>query len=69
MLCSIPMLEIILLNEISQSEKDKYHEILLTCEIYEPNKLMNNIETEARIHGTDRQLSEGWEVKGLDERS
>ena len=46
-------LEIIMLREISQSEKDRYHMIALICGIFEQNKLMNEIETEAWIHGTD----------------
>ena len=46
-------LEIIMLSEISQSEKDKHHMISLYLESNEQNKLMNNIETEAWIHGTD----------------
>ena len=40
-------LEIIVLGEIGQSEKDKYHVSSLICRIYEQNKLRNKIETEA----------------------
>ena len=40
-------LESIVLSEISQSEKDKYHMILLILESNEQNKLTSKIETES----------------------
>ena len=61
-------LENIMLSEIRQSEKDKYHMISLNVESNEQNKLMNKIETEAWKHETYRQLSEGNRKGGLDER-
>ena len=62
-------MEIIMLSEISQSEKDKntilFH---LYVESNEQNKLTNKIGTEAWTHGTDSQLSEEREKGGLDGR-
>ena len=46
-------LEFIILSEINESEKDKCHVISLNVGSSEQNKLMNKIETEAWIHGTD----------------
>ena len=46
-------LESIMLSEISQSEKDKYHVISLICESNEQNKLTNKIETDSQIQRTD----------------
>ena len=40
-------LETILLNKISQSEKDKYHMISLIWESNEQNKLTNKTETDS----------------------
>ena len=45
-------LGIIMLSEISQSEKDKYNMISLVESVVQ-NKLMGKIETEAWIHGAD----------------
>ena len=45
-------LETIMLCEISQSMKDKYH-MISTMESNEQNKLMSKIESEAQKHGTD----------------
>ena len=45
-------LEIIVLSEISQLEKDKYQIISLIVESDEQNKLTNKIKIEAWIHGT-----------------
>ena len=39
--------ENIMLTEISQSEKDKYHMISLICESNEQTELTNKIETES----------------------
>ena len=52
-------LEGIMLSDISQREKDKYHMISLICESNEQNKLTNRIETDSKIQKTDWQLSEG----------
>ena len=46
-------LETIMLSEISQSVKDKYHMTSLVRRINEQNKLMSKIEPEAWKHGTD----------------
>ena len=46
-------LENIMLSEISQSEKDKYHMIHSYVESNEQNILTNKIKPEAWIHGTD----------------
>ena len=54
-------LENIMLSEISQSEKHKYQ-----YGVTHMWNLMNKIETEAQLHGTDRQLLGGGD--GLDER-
>ena len=40
-------MECIMLSEISQSEKDKYHMIHLYVETNEQNKLTNKIETDS----------------------
>ena len=45
-------LEIIMLSEISQAEKDKYHMISHVAS-NELNKLTNKIETEVWTHGID----------------
>ena len=65
-------LDVIMLSEISQSEKDNVIWSQLYVESNEQNKLMKKIEIEAWTHGTDWQLSEGrveggtrWKVKGL----
>ena len=46
-------LESIMLSEISQSEKDKYHVISLICESNEQTKLTNKIETDSQIQRTE----------------
>ena len=61
-------LEITMLPEISQSEKEKYYMISLYVQSNEQNKLTNKRETEAWIQGTDKQLSEGRKEGGLGER-
>ena len=41
-------LQILMLSEVSQTERDKYHMISLTCEIYKKatNELIYRTETE-----------------------
>ena len=46
-------LENIMLSEISQVVKDKYHMTSLITGIYKQNKLMRKIEPETWKHGTD----------------
>ena len=55
-------LEGIMLSEISQSEKDKYHMISLICGIQWKNKQNRNT-----LINTDWQLSEGRGIGGLGE--
>ena len=50
-------LESIMLSEISQSEKDKYH-VILFMEYNEQHKLMNKNRSETEKHRSDRQTSE-----------
>ena len=54
-------LEIIILSKISQKEKDKYHMISLTCEIYNAKQIYKHskTETELQIQKTNRWLPEG----------
>ena len=47
-------LEIVMLSEVSQTEKDKYHMILLTCRIFKKwgggtNKFIYKIEIESQM--------------------
>ena len=61
-------LEGIMLSEISQTEKDKYHMISLICGIYNKNqnKQTNRSETDLyRQHFDDCQIEQGW---GLGEK-
>ena len=46
-------LETIMLSEISQTVKDKYHMILLIRGTHEQKKLMSKIEPEIWKHGPD----------------
>ena len=59
-----------MLSEISQSEKDKCS---IPCDLTYMWNLINKIKTEAWIHGTDKQLSEGrdWvkESEGISPRT
>ena len=57
-------LEIIILNEISQTEKYKYHMISLICEIQknDTNELIYKAEIDSQIQKTNSQLPKGREV-------
>ena len=58
-------LEDIMLNEISQKEKDKYHTVSPVCGIKKngTNELIYKTEIESQMQKTDLWLP-GWEVVG-----
>ena len=66
-------LEIVILSEVSQTEKDKYHMILLICGILKKgiNKLIYKTEIELQMQKTNLWLAGGkggginWEI-GID---
>ena len=45
-------LEIVILSEVSQAEKDKYHMILFMCGILKKNELIYKTETDSQIEKT-----------------
>ena len=61
-------LENIMLSEISQSVKDKYHMISLIKESNEQNKLTSKTETETWKHGTDSSQRGGGRGKMMGRR-
>ena len=54
-------LEIIILSEVSQTEKDKYHMVSLTCGILknDTNELIYKTERDAQIQKTNLRLPKG----------
>ena len=55
-------MEIIILSEVSQTEKNKYHMISLICGIYEKNdtnELIYKTETDPQTQKTNLQLPMG----------
>ena len=54
-------LEIIILSEVSQTEKDKYHMISLICGIlkYDTNELIYKTETDSQTSKTNLWLPKG----------
>ena len=60
-------LENIMLSEVSQSDKDKYHMISLICGIWWTN-WTNKQNRERVIDGEQMTASWGWGVEGLSEK-
>lgn len=56
-------LESIIIKEVKQTQKDKYHIIILTCEILKKKKKANKLEF---IHSENRLLVARYEWKRLD---
>ena len=56
-------IQIIILSEVSQKEKDKYH-ISLTCRIYNMTQVNSSVKQEQ----THRHRTDLWEVEGLQDR-
>ena len=58
-------LEIIILSEVSQTEKDKYHMISLICRIYknDTNELIYKTEIDSQTQATNLWLPKGKGVR------
>ena len=61
-------LEGIILSEISQTEKDKYHMISSVCKVYVETKKQNRKTTEKQTHRYREQSEGGNGAWGLGEK-
>ena len=60
-------LEIIILSEVSQKEKDKYHDITYMWNLkYDKNEPIYKIETDSQTQRTDLWLPRGVGGEGID---
>ena len=65
-------LEINILSEVSQTEKDKYHMILLVCGILKKNgtnELIYKTRVESQMQKTNLWLPEGKEEEGISQET